>query len=65
MDVLVILLGQFAGGTQPSTLDVVEYVTLASIGNATDFGNLSAARRHAGAVAGQTEFVVEEELQLL
>ena len=50
--------GLTAGGTTPDATDRVEYVTLATLGNGTDFGNLSAARRHAASVAGQTRFVV-------
>ena len=30
---------------QPQILNIVEYVTIASAGNATDFGNLTLARR--------------------
>ena len=33
-----------AGGTAPGNSDVIDYVTIASTGNATDFGNLTVAR---------------------
>ena len=40
--------GCFGGGTQnpvtPAILDVIDYVTIATTGNATDFGNLTVAR---------------------
>ena len=40
--------GCFGGGTQnpvtPAILDVIDYVTIASMGNALDFGDLSQAR---------------------
>ena len=33
-----------AGGNAPGLSDVIDYITIASAGNATDFGNLGAAR---------------------
>ena len=36
--------GLFGGGTTGSTSDVIDYVTIATTGNATDFGNLTVAR---------------------
>ena len=36
--------GLFGGGMTPSQLDVIDYVTIASLGDAIDFGNLTAAR---------------------
>ena len=35
--------GIFAGGDTGSKVDTMDYITMASEGNATDFGNLSAA----------------------
>ena len=34
------------GYTSPGDVDVIEYITIASKGDAKDFGNLSAARRN-------------------
>ena len=36
--------GLMAGGAAPAYSDVIDYVTIASTGNATDFGNLTVAR---------------------
>ena len=36
--------GIFAGGRAPAYTDVIEYITIANTGNATDFGDLSAGR---------------------
>ena len=36
--------GIFAGGYTSSSLDVIQYVTILTTGNATDFGDLSVAR---------------------
>ena len=33
----------FMGGTSPSVVDVIQYITISTLGNATDFGNLVAA----------------------
>ena len=38
--------GIFAGGMTPSASDVMDFVTIATTGNATDFGNLVVAGRH-------------------
>ena len=40
--------GTFSGGhnASPGYSDVIDYVTIATAGNATDFGNLSEARDH-------------------
>ena len=39
--------GVFMGGyTSPGDVDVIEYITIATTGDAQDFGNLSAARRN-------------------
>ena len=48
--------GVFAGGNDGGTLyDVIDYVTTASTGNATDFGNLSTgASQMSGAVSSNT-----------
>ena len=36
--------GVFGGGYQPSAKDVIDFVTISTPGNATDFGNLSLSR---------------------
>ena len=36
--------GLFGGGTTGSASNVIDYVTIASTGNATDFGDLTVAR---------------------
>ena len=33
----------YAGGATPSTINVIEYITMASTGNGTDFGDLTIA----------------------
>jgi len=40
--------GVFAGGGDPSDSNIIEYVTLATTGDATDFGDLTAARTSIG-----------------
>ena len=50
------------GGTAPSLTNVMQYITIASTGNSTDFGDLIAAVRgggvgsngHGGLVGGQS-----------
>jgi len=46
--------GCFGGGLTPSVSDVIDYVTIATIGNATDFGNLQSAKREPGATSNST-----------
>ena len=46
-----------AGGT-PSRQDVIDYVTIATLGNAVDFGNLSSARDGMAGFASPTRGVV-------
>ncbi len=49
--------GLFGGGSSPSFSDVIDYVTIASTGNATDFGNLTDSRRNLGGVSSPTRAV--------
>lgn len=52
--------GIFAGGTTvPNTgrLNIINYVTIASTGNATDFGDLSATRSESASVSSNTRGV--------
>ena len=48
----------FGGGqTSPAVSDVIDYVTIGSTGNATDFGNLSVARHSLSGVSNNTRGV--------
>ena len=45
----------FGGGTDASAKsDVIDYITIASTGNATDFGNLSAAKQFVAGCSSNT-----------
>ena len=47
--------GVFTGGfTGPATLDVIQYITIASPGNTTDFGDLAGAARNCNSCASST-----------
>ena len=46
--------GGFPGGTS----DTIDFITIASFGNASDFGNLSATKSSVGAVASSTRAVI-------
>jgi len=47
--------GLFAGGfAGPAASNVIDYVTIATLGNATDFGNLTVARTLAGGASNNT-----------
>ena len=43
--------GVWVGGKNGGMVDVMDYVTIASLGNASDFGNLQAAKGYGGAVS--------------
>ena len=47
--------GCFAGGATPGKINTIEYVTIASTGNATDFGDLTIARNYAGGCGSAIE----------
>ena len=53
--------GLFLGGSNEpdpsSTYDIIEYITIPTLGNGTDFGNLSSARQEGGAFASSTRGV--------
>lgn len=49
--------GVFAGGQPSPRFNVIEYITIASTGNATDFGDLSAAKSNVGAVSNSVRGV--------
>ena len=40
--------GLIGGGYTPSNSDVIDYITIATLGNAADFGDLTLARRAIG-----------------
>ena len=44
----------FGGGATPSISDVIDYVTIATIGNAADFGNLQAAKQETASTSNAT-----------
>ena len=44
----------FGGGTDGSNSNVIDYITISSTGNATDFGNLSTARNSLAATSNGT-----------
>ena len=45
------------GGTTGSITDVIDYITIATLGNAIDFGNLTQAKGNSSAVASKTRAV--------
>lgn len=46
--------GLFGGGYTGSYLNVIDYITVSTTGNATDFGDLSVARSHGASAASST-----------
>mgnify|MGYP003326228372 CR=1 FL=1 len=50
--------GIFAGGYTPTILDTIDFITIASEGNATDFGNLVATTRAKQNAASSTRCVI-------
>ena len=46
--------GVFGGGLAPSNINILGFITIASTGNAQDFGDLSSARRFPAALASST-----------
>jgi hypothetical protein len=49
--------GLFGGGRDPGLNDTIDYINIASTGNAIDFGNLSVARRRVSSCASSTRGV--------
>ena len=49
--------GLFACGHTPSSVDTVDFITIASTGDATDFGNLTGVHRSHGAFGDQTRCI--------
>ena len=50
-------IGLFNGGEISAGTDVMDFINIASTGNATDWGNLSAANANGGATASETRYV--------
>ena len=46
--------GVFGGGNAPTATDVIEYITISTLGNAIDFGDLSAAKNSLTACSSST-----------
>ena len=46
--------GLFAGGLSPRLSDVIDYISISTLGNTTDFGNISAGKQGMGALASRT-----------
>ena len=49
--------GLFGGGRTPGLSDTIDYINIASTGNAVDFGNLTVARRRVDACSSSTRGV--------
>ena len=45
------------GGTTGSITDVIDFITIATLGNAIDFGNLTTSKGNSSAVASSTRAV--------
>jgi len=43
--------GIFSGGDTGSAINVIDFVTLASAGNASDFGDMTGTRKHQSAIS--------------
>mgnify|MGYP003152724050 CR=1 FL=1 len=50
--------GVWAGGYNPAVVDNIDYITIATLGNATDFGNLTTAQYTVGATADRTRGIL-------
>jgi hypothetical protein len=46
--------GVFAGGYSGSNINVIDYITIATTGNATDFGDMAVSRRNSGVCSNKT-----------
>ena len=54
-----ILAGGFLGATSPSSREVIEYITIATLGNSKDFGDLTEGRARCSAVASSTRACIQ------
>ena len=48
----------FTGGQTPSNTDAIDYITISTLGNATDFGNLTTGLSNSGSGASRTRGLV-------
>lgn len=46
--------GVFGGGANPGNINVIDYITISSTGNALDFGDLTISRRDAGSCSSSS-----------
>ena len=53
--------GVFAGGAAPSASNVIDYITIATTGDATDFGDMTGATEATGAAASFTRLLIAGE----
>jgi len=51
-------IGLICGGYVAGYVNVIQYITITSTGNATDFGDLSSAKRNSGAAASSTRALI-------
>ena len=49
--------GLFGGGYAPTDVNTIDFVTISTLGNASDFGDLTVARRPGGAVSSSTRAI--------
>jgi hypothetical protein len=47
----------FGGGNVPAVSNVIDYITISTVGNATDFGDLTVARKQGGSASSSTRAV--------
>ena len=50
--------GVFCGGRTPSVVDNIDYITIPTLGNAIDFGNLTTAQYSMGAASDRTRVLL-------
>ena len=55
--------GVMAGGLNPGNSDVIDYITISTQGNATDFGNLSSSTQYPAGCASNTRGLIMGGLQ--
>lgn len=57
--------GMFAGGIAPSSVDTVDFITITTAGDASDFGNLQTADRYGCTGSGSTTRGLFVEVELI
>ena len=50
--------GLYMGGSTPTKLDVIDYITISTLGDSQDFGNLTAAKANGNSFGSQTRGVL-------